>query len=252
MWRLAAALLLLGPGPDEVPPAPTIEAPSIEAPSEAPIEGPAEPGIEFAIEPPSEDQPEAQAGQPIAPEPTWPTPGTAPGDGWGFIVPGLILMPTAALATWALSREVYDQQDKVAVFVTGGVLGLLAIGGVAMGVHRQVKLKRWTLAYRVVAPPQGSGMLAAAGIALTFGVTLIASGAVALNRGYVPAGATMIGVGVAGLTVVAPLTIHFGKQRRDWYQKNGGWYRPQLPTVELAPRLIIGNDTVGLGVVGRF
>ncbi|MFO7565201.1 MAG: hypothetical protein R6X02_21330 [Enhygromyxa sp.] len=80
----------------------------------------------------------------------------------------------------------------------------------------------------------------------------MASGAVALTRGFQATGGTMIGVGLVGLGVVAPLTIHFGKRRRDHYLATGGWYRPPLPTVELAPRLIIGHETLGWGVSGRF
>jgi hypothetical protein len=248
------ALLLLGPGPDEVP------APRINTPVEqhAPVEGPAPahdgPGIEFAIAPPDDDEEEDEiepAERVTGHEPSWPTPGAAPADGWGMITAGAILMPTAAAATWALVLSTGAKQEQVAVLVTGVAFELLGIGLIATGIHRQAKLKRWTLAYRVIAPPQGAGLLAAGGIALSFGVTLIASGAVAM-RESAAFGGSMIGVGVAGLTVIAPLTLYFGKQRRDYYLATGGWYRPKMPTVQLAPRVILDRETFGLGVGGRF
>jgi hypothetical protein len=263
MWRLAVALLLGSPPDEVVPPSPTIEAP-IEAPTEGPIEGPAPPpaiewpdstseaGIELATEPP-EGEPESDANaSAVIEEDQWPTPGTAPSDGWGLVTAGAILMPTAALATWALLQEVDGKRDKVAILAAGGVLELMAIGGMAMGLRRQVKLKRWTLAYRVVAPPQGRGLLTAGGIAINFGVVLIAGGAIVVKNGYTPTGATMIGFGVGGLAVIAPLTLYFGRLRAKQYHATGGWYRPPLPTVELAPRVIVSNDTFGLGIGGRF
>lgn len=260
-WTLAA--LLLGPG--EVP------APAIEVPITRPIEGPAplheptpasepgiefaiEPGIEFATEPPETELDPESAAQPadVAPEPSWPTPGTAPPDGWGYITTGAILIPSAALVSWMLFEQVPDRQGRVAILTTGGVIGLMAIGGLSMGLYRQFKLKRWTLAYRVVARPQGGGLLAAGGIALNFGVAMTAGGAVSLNGGDVGFGATMLGLGIAGLAVIAPLTIYFGRARRTHYQNTGGWYRPALPTVQLAPRLMISDTTFGVGVGGRF
>lgn len=252
MGSLAVALLLLGPGPDEVP-APRVDS---HGPSEAPIEGPAHPpeepaGFEFATEPPDEDEIDPSE-RVTAHEPTWPTPGTAPADGWGFIVTAAILMPTAALATWAFFRAVEDKQERIAIIVAGSAMEAFALAGIGMGIHRQVKLRRWTGAYRVIAPPQGAGLLAAGGIALSFGVALIASGSVGLARGYGAVGGTMLGVGVAGLVVIAPLTISFGKQRRDWYTATGGWYRPALPTVQLSPQVIVSGETFGLGVAGRF
>ena len=261
---VVAVALLLGPGPGEVsPPAPTIDGP-IEEPIEAPIEGPApppepapasEPGIEFATQPPeTELEPESSAAQPaaVAEEPSWPTPGTAPPDGFGFITTAAILMPSAALVSWMLLRGVDRRQDQVAILVTGGLIELMAIGGLSMGLYRQAKLKRWTLAYRVVARPQGSGLLAAGGIALNFGVALTAAGAVSLNRGDVPFGATTLGLGIAGLAVITPLTLYFGSERRRRYDATGGWYRPPLPTVQLTPRVIVTDTTFGLGVAGQF
>jgi hypothetical protein len=239
MWRLAVALTL-GPGPDEVP------APKVEEPL---------PGIEFATEPPESEEEEGEeegeaegpAAQPAAlEEPDWPTPGTAPPDGWGFVTAGAILMPTTALATWMLILG--RPQDMVPFLITGSVLELMGIGAIAMGSYRQAKLRRWAVGYRVVARPQGSGLLAAGGIAVNFGAVLIASGA--LTGG--PIGNTMIGVGVGGLAVIAPLTIYFGRARRLDYQATGGWYRPALPTVQLMPRLIVSDTTIGLGVAGRF
>lgn len=261
---VAVMLLLLGPEPGEVSaPTPTIELPTKRS-IEGSIEGPApppepasasEPGIEFATEPPeTELDPESAEAQPagVAGEPTWPTPGTAPPDGWGFITTGAILMPSAALLSWLLLRQGGSRQDQIAILATGGLLELMAIGGLSMGLYRQAKLKRWTLAYRVVARPQGSGLLAAGGIALNFGVALTAGGAVFLNRGDVPLGATTLGIGVAGLAVITPLTLYVGSKRRQRYHASGGWYRPPLPTVQLAPRVIVTDTTFGLGVAGRF
>src|SRR5690606_32165315 len=162
---LAVALLL---GPGEVP------APTIEVPIQRPIEGPAplqestpasepgielatEPGIEFATEPSEAELDPESATADVAAEPGGPTPGSAPPDGWGFITTGAILMPSAALLSWVLLAQAPDRSERIAVLATGGVIELMAIGGLSMGLYRQFKLKRWTLAYRVVARPQGGG-----------------------------------------------------------------------------------------------
>lgn len=251
-WRLTA-VLLLGPGPGEVsPPAPSIEGP-LEGPVEGPAPSPQAPGIELAPAPP-EDESEANPSEPavVMEEPSWPTPGAAPSDGWGSIVAGAILMPTTALATLALMSRARHRVDRVGVLVGGIGLELISVGFIATGIYRRAKLKRWTLAYRVVAPPQGAGLLVAGGLAGAFGGTLIGVGSVALRRGYTPEGASLLGVGIAGVAVIAPLSIYFGRQRRKEYEDTGGWYRPPLPTVRLAPRLIVTDTTFGFGVAGQF
>lgn len=252
-WRLAVALMLGPPVPGEVaPPAPTIEPEPA-----APIEGPAPPpstdeqGIEFAVQPP-EDPTESDPVQTPAPEPSWPTPGTAPTDGWGAVVSGAILMPVAALATWGLYREAGTTADRVGILVGGIGLELVGVGLISMGLYRRAKLYRWTLAYRVVAPPQGAGLLAAGGLAVLFGGTLIGTGGFGMARGNPVVGGTLLGVGVASVAVIAPLTIYLGKRRRDHYLDTGGWYRPPMPTVQLSPRVIVTGETFGFGVAGRF
>lgn len=258
-WRLAA-LLMLGPGESEAsPPAPSIEAP-IAAPSEGPIEGPApppassEPGIELAPPPPEveEEEPEPAESTAFVEEPSWPTPGTAPSDGAGMLVAGAILMPTTALATLALLSEARRPEDRIGLLVGGIGLELIGAAFLGAGIHRRVKLKRWTLAYRVVARPQGGGLIAAGSLAGAFGGTLIGVGSVALRRDYTAGGAAMLGIGIAGVGVIAPLGIYFGRQLRHEYEETGGWYRPALPTVQLAPRLIVTDTTFGFGVAGRF
>lgn len=263
-WRLLSALLL-GPGPDELaPPAPTIEQP-IEQSIESSIEGPARPpesGIEFARSPAVEAEVEvgaeagveveAEAWSETAEQPSWPTPGNAPPDGWGWITAGAIVIPTTALGTWALISETNRKQDHVGLLIGGSGLVAIGIAMIGTGAWRQAKLKRWTLAYRVVARPQGAGLINAGTLSAMFGGTLIGVGSVATARGYRAAGATMLALGATGVAVIAPLTIYFGKQRRQDYLATGGWYRPALPTVRLAPNLIVNDTTFALGVAGQF
>jgi hypothetical protein len=262
------SLLVLGP------PAPTL-APDPEAPT---IEGPAAPpGIEFAKPPPTDDDDdndddddapfsrdaiegtdpdEFAADDPFHPEPSWPTPGTAPANGMGGITSGAILIPSAALVGWALYDGAQRRADRVAVITVSSALGAMGIGLIGMGLYRNAKLHRWTLAYRVRATPQGGGLLAAGSIALSFGAALAGSGIVAFARGDAQIGGILLGTGVTSL-VIAPLTLVYGKRRRDRYLRTGGWYRPPLPlpptatpTVRFAP--ILTPTSAGVGVQGQF
>jgi hypothetical protein len=247
------SLLVLGP------PAPTL-APEPE-PNAGELEGPALPGIEFAKPPQPDEDPDADVDTEAAhedadadaPEPSWPTPGTAPPDGMGAITTGAILIPSAALMSWALYSGSATRAQRGSVIAVGSLMGAMGVGILGLGLYRYAKLHRWTLAYRVRATPQGGGLLAAGTVALTFGAALVGSGILALTREETQAGGILLGVGATGLAVVAPLTLVFGKRRRDHYMSTGGWYRPELPpvrTVRFAP--ILTPTSAGLGAQGVF
>jgi hypothetical protein len=259
---MLATALLLGPGPSAGEP----PAPKIEGPLEAPIEGPArppakeeeaqaptsEPEIELPTEPP-EPEPELEE------EPTWPTPGNAPSDGWGLIVAGAILMPTAALASWGLITDAKGKTNRTGILVAGAGFEAIGVGLLAAGLYRQAKLKRWAVGYRVVARPQGSGLLAAGGLAASLGMSILGIGISGIvrgrkekNSGLVAEGAIFTAVGATGVAVIATPTIYFGRLRRLDYHATGGWYRPALPTVQIVPQLLVSRTTLGLGVAGRF
>lgn len=273
--RSLALLLVFGP------PAPTIEPgaredPSeraVEGPSEGPSEPPSEPGIEFARPLPdpdgdtdsftadsdtadSEDGELGGEGEETAasdPEPSWPTPGDAPGDGMAAITTGAILIPGAALMSWALYAQTPGRSDRNAIIAVGSVMGALGAGMIGMGFYRRAKLHKWALAYRVRTYPQGGGLLAAGSIALTFGAGLTGAGILALTRDDSYSAALLLGIGGGSLAVVAPLTLVFGKRRRDRYVRTGGWYRPELPPVPTARVVpLLTPTSAGIGIAGQF
>lgn len=250
---------LFGPPPPELSPPPDDPAP-IEGPARAPEASDDDvPGIEFAPTLASDDDAAdtSEAPSPLS-EPSWPDPGTAPGDGAGAFVAAGALIPIGILVPIGLSLDPsLSRTDINGIIVAGVGMEVIAMGVLGLGIARRVKLRRWALAYRVQPTPQGGGLLAAGGLAGTAGLTMLPLGIWVLARGgSQPVGISLAIAGALSLGVITPPAIVFGKRRHDHYQRTGGWMRRPLPEVRpevsWVPGVMVLPDGLGLSVGGRF
>jgi hypothetical protein len=207
--------------PSVEPPPPSIEPPppSIEPPPPSIEPGFGEDdGIEFAT----------PQGEPI-PDPG-PSPhereiGKAPDSGAGFLAGGLWLVPVAGYSTVLLlvnnQATQYTPRTTASGIITAGVgIGAIGVTMIAMGAVRQVRLKRWATRHRVVALPQGSGLMTSGSLALVFGAVFLASG---LTTGDIPSAA------IGGVVLAsAPIQIGVSIPLIARYRRTGGWKRTRF------------------------
>jgi hypothetical protein len=266
------------------PPA-TNEGPSANGEAEGPVEGPArpeeaeapppdippphidsedEPGIEFAIPPPEDEEP-----APVEREPplavSFPDPGTAPNDGASMLVlssttiglTGLAL--SAGLVVGLRNQTPLEWLLPSTLVPTVGVLAF-AGGGLYLGIKRARAYRRWEIGYRVIGTPQGGGLMVGASFTLLAALGFVPAGAFALKNGETTLGATMIAIGSAAALATPIMFVIGGRRQRD-YQRTGGWRRrpiPPLPSeaarprLQLAPLLAPVPHGLTLGAAGRF
>lgn len=259
-WIVLASLGLARLGPEPPPPRFDEDTQSLST-IEGPREGPRPPsesteatGIEFAPTTVGETEDSPTRSDPVVgPAEVWPDPGVAPANGAGlFMGSSLILASTPLWTAYLLRDPKLTRQDRIAVLVAAGGLGVLAIGGLGLGGYRQAKLRRWATAYRVVPTRQGGALLTLGGVAVALGLTGVPVGVYWLvHGGLVGWGAVASSVGAVSLGV-APLCLYFGSQRRKAYVETGGWVRRPLPRVRLAPRVTFTESGLGVGVAGQF
>jgi hypothetical protein len=222
------------PPPEEPPSEPSGEDPSDEDPSgetaSDPIVQPPPPsitpgfggagGIELAT-PVSE----------LGTEPPPSTPGSqreeigkAPASGGSFLAGGLWLLPLATAGTTVLvlnnRANSYPPYTGEAGIITAGVgLGLIGAAMLGTGVYRQVKLARWAKRHRVIALPQGSGLVTSGTLAVLFGLVELIAGA--------RAGSTL-DMAIGGVLLAsAPVQLAIGARFAARYRRTDGWRRTQ-------------------------
>jgi hypothetical protein len=251
-WVVIASLLL-GPPPPQIEDA---EPPGIEfapPPTLEPDLLPS-PGAPIEIPPPPEGVQEG----PLAltstdGEALWPDPGTAPPDGAGAFVTAAVLIPVGVLVPLGLLQDrTLPPQGRSGIIVAGVGMEIIALAGLGLGLSRRLKLVRWAGAYRVQPTPQGGGLLAFGGIALTAGLTLAPLGFWVMARGGSLPHANAMVIGGAAALGLAPLGLVFGKRRRDAYIDSGGWIRRPMPPVTVVPRVLVLPRGAGISFVGQF
>jgi hypothetical protein len=178
---------------------------------------------------------------------SWPDPGPAPRDGRGSITAGVMLLPLAGLAGWGVAATQSDDA-RIGFAVAGSAVGLISVACLGTGIYRKRRLKRWALAHHVVAQRQGSGLLVAGGMITGLGLAAVATGiALFFPPGGQPpvadVGVPLIGAGIAASSVIGPLMMSIGNERRQTYLRTGGWVRP---SVMLTP------TSVGVAFSGQF
>jgi hypothetical protein len=228
--------------------------PALEDPIEGPVEGP-QPPSEPSESEPSESEPslelpppsiEPGVGEPgsiefAAPLPerglpntnTNPTPpptlgasdeeiGKAPASGGAFLAGGLWLVPVSAGATTVLvlrnQATQYNPGTTSPGIITAGVgLGVIGMSMIGIGIYRSVALQRWARRHRVIALPQGSGLVTSGTLALVIGLGSMITG---IRGGDIVSGV------IGGVMIASsPIQIAIGTRLAVRYGRTGGWRR---------------------------
>jgi hypothetical protein len=275
-WIVMASLMLGPPSPQISGPVegPAVEGPAVEDPA-VEDEDAEPPGIEFAPAPRLEPDasllepgatievpppPEGVQEGPLALSSTdeaslWPDPGNAPSDGSAALVSAGVLIPVGVLVPLGLLQDPrLSGPDRSGIIVAGVGMEIIGVAILGIGLHRRVKLARWAGAYRVQPTPQGGGLLAFGGIALTAGVTLDLLGLWVMGRGGAMPQANAMVIGGSAALALAPLGLVFGKRRANNYAATGGWVRRPMPMppVTVVPRLLVLQRGAGISFAGRF
>lgn len=229
--------------PTPAPPPPSIDP----SPSSA---------IEFAVQPPPEAQVPAHSSRSTG---DLHDPGTAPDSGTGWLVIGAYVLPMAAYGgvylSWGLTwSERFHRPTILATSVALSGLAIFGAASIGIGAYRQRELRRWARAHRVIALPQGRGLLVAATLALLSPAALISSGVNIYNNGSEAIGTSVI-VLSAALLASAPVMFAIGGKRARKLTQTGGWRRPgagATSRLELSPSLAPLRGGLGLGLGMRF
>jgi hypothetical protein len=241
--------------PDQAaaPPPPTIE---VEPQS----------GIDFAVPPPVASEPE-----PSQHDPLWgPTErraelddlGRAPQSGNWLLVSGGYAVPMAAFGcgyyVWTLRKSAPpDSNLRVPVtsiaIATAGV-GIYAAVTLSVGAYRNYQLQRWARRHRVVALPQGDGLIMGGVLALFSPIPLIPVG-LGLTSSSTPLGIAIMSTTIAASAIGGPIMLAIGGRRLRRYHETGGWRRRSPSFVErpsISPSILPSRTGTTLGIAGQF
>lgn len=217
---------LAGPPPPSIPQTGPIEGP-FPLPKHEPPPPEIEPeldldeggSIEFAT-PPVDPHAATVGLPPVSPASMRDEIGKAPNSGAAFLAGGSWLLPVAGLATTALvvsnRASQYPPYSSEPGIITAGVgLGVIGAAMLGIGIHRTVLLSRWARRHRVVALPQGSGLVTSGTLAGLLGVIVLVV-AVQARDGITGA--------IAGAMLVSsPIQIGVGVSFARRYARTGGW-----------------------------
>ncbi|WP_181197244.1 hypothetical protein [Enhygromyxa salina] len=243
--------------PSDAPAPPAAPAPTIdpEPPS----------GIELALPPP----PPAGPDQEQSPDPLsgrggsvaeLRDPGRAPKSGNWLLVSGGYALPLAALGcsyyVWSLRSGApagaNTKPQVVSIGVATGGIALYGALALSVGGYRNHKLARWSRRHRVVALPQGDGLLMGGSVALFSPIPFIPLG-LSLMSVSSPLGVTMLVTTVGAAAIGSPIMFTVGARRLRRYRETGGWRRRTPSFVRRATPVVLPSPTgVTLGVAGQF
>ncbi|WP_052549465.1 hypothetical protein [Enhygromyxa salina] len=233
-------------------------------------------GIEFAVPPPAASAPELEPTQdPLAARPETieerRDPDRAPPSGNWLLVSGGSALPLAALAggyfVWmartgaAPGSNTKPQVTSIAIATAGiSLYGAIAL---SVGGYRNYQLQRWAQRHRVIALPQGDGLITGGMLALFSAAPLVPVG---LSLGSVSSAlsVTMVATSITLSAVGGPVMLAIGAKRLSHYRETGGWRRrapsivgrppgqsiPLVPTI--VPSIVPSKEGVTLGVAGQF
>jgi hypothetical protein len=259
-----------GPRPAPDPADPDLGDPTeAAAPPPPTIDDEPHSGIEFAVPPPAASEPE-----PSQHDPLWGPPerhgehgelddlGRAPQSGNWLLVSGGYAVPLAAFGcgyyVWSLRKSAPPDTNLGAPITSIGIatagVGIYAAITLSVGAYRNYKLQRWARRHRVVALPQGDGLIMGGVLALFSPIPLIPVG-LGLTSPSTPLGIAILSTAIAASAIGGPVMLAIGGRRLHRYHQTGGWRRRSPSFVQrssMSPSILPSRMGTTLGVAGQF
>ncbi|PRP94454.1 hypothetical protein ENSA7_77880 [Enhygromyxa salina] len=184
------------------------------------------------------------------------------------MVSGAYALPLAALGggyyIWKLRNDtppgVDIKSEVTSIAIAGAGVAVYGIIALSVGGYRNFQLQRWARRHRVVALPQGDGLLMGGSLALFSAVPLIPLGLSLLNSSNA-LGVTMLATTIAASAIGGPIMLGIGGRRLRHYHDGGGWRRRapsfvgrgtglSIPAIQ--PSILPAARGVTVGVAGQF